>query len=103
MKLKIGKNEVPFRNTDKQAGYLKAAHVNLKLVGISATETKRFAYLTAKAACEEDGLDFSYNWETFISFVEQDCMEKSKRLLYEKKKAAKKSQPDEVKKPEGDE
>jgi ATP adenylyltransferase/5',5'''-P-1,P-4-tetraphosphate phosphorylase II len=90
--LKIAKTEYPFEITPKGRAYIKQAAVNLSHVEKKAkNETKRFAYLICKGACETQKIEFSFRWEEFVQFVEQDCVDKAVKMLSSMRRADKKA------------
>ena len=87
--LKIAKTEYPFNDTAQLRKLIKDADVKLAQIGKAKNETKRFAFLACKAACEAKKTDFNFRWEEFISLVEPEVDKKAVKLLAEMKAADK--------------
>lgn len=81
--LKVNKTDYPFKVTMQLRELVVKADVKLERVGTSKNETRRFAFLAAKASCEGTDTDFSYRFEEFIGLVEPAMEEKAHKLAAE--------------------
>ena len=95
--LKVNKTDYPFKVTKQLRELVVKADVKLERVGTSKNETRRFAFLAAKASCEGTDTEFSYRFEEFIGLVEPAMEEKARKLAAELlgKKTGKKKKDEE--------
>lgn len=78
--IKIGKTEFPFDVTDELKELVKEANIKLEHIGTAKNETRRFAFLAAKAASEKAGTGFGFTFENFINLVDPEVTEKAAEL-----------------------
>ncbi|PTN08041.1 hypothetical protein C8N47_11181 [Mangrovibacterium marinum] len=78
--LKIGTREFPFEATDALRELVKKTDIKLEKIGKSKNETRRFAFLAAKAASEKAGVEFGYTFENFINMADPGFIGKAEKL-----------------------
>ena len=81
--LKIAKREFPFEVTDALKELCEKTHIKLEQIGTAKNETRRFAFLAARAASEKAGIEFGYTFESFINLVDPEVNEKAAALAKE--------------------